>query len=298
MTALAPLPSIETRLIALVCDAVSSPASKRAYKACLGTFLGFCKAQGHALNREAVQAYRSHLEALGKRGATINQHLAAIKAFAKEAKFAGAITAEEFEGIREVKSIPIRGQHCGVWLDKDQMLELLAAPDQATLIGRRDFVLLSILLGAGLRRTEAVGLACDQIQTRDGVLCIVNCLGKGKRLRSVPLPRFCWQAVRQWIVEIGGSGPLLRSINRFGEINGSLDDDSVRYIVVGYAKRLGFEGLAPHSCRRSYAHACLKGGADLNEIRLALGHSSLSTTTRYMGDGLNLKDSIAEKLGL
>lgn len=297
VTALAPIPTTDA-IIQLALDSVHSEASRRAYKRAITAFLAFAKPQGAAFDRALVLAYRAHLEASGKSAATCNQQLAAIRALAREARYAGLIGKEAEEGIREIHSTPIRGQKTGVWLDKGQILELLAAPDQKTQRGRRDFVMCALLVGCGLRRAEAVGITCDQVRMLDGVLCLCDLEGKGGRVRTVPMPRFCWQAVQGWIAEVGGTGPLLRSFAKNGTLNGAMDPSSVFWLVQAMAKELGFEGLAPHSLRRSYAKACLDGGANLDQLRLVLGHSSLSTTTRYVSNGINLKDSIAEKLGV
>ena len=295
MTALAPIPTTDA-IIQLALDSVHSEASRRAYKRAITAFLAFARPQGAAFDRALVRAYVAHLEASGKSASTCNQQLAAIRALAREARYAGLIGKEAEEGIREIHSTPIRGQKTGVWLDKAQILELLAAPDQKTQRGRRDFVMCALLVGCGLRRAEAVGITCDQVRMLDGVLCLCDLEGKGGRVRTVPMPRFCWQAVQGWIAEVGGTGPLLRSFTKAATLNGAMDDSSVFWILQGYAKLLGFEKLAPHDCRRSWAHACLKGGGTLSEIQKVLGHSSLQTTQRYFTSGIDLENPVCEKL--
>jgi integrase len=54
-----------------------------------------------------------------------------------------------------------------------------------SLRGSRDGAMLGLLLGCGLRRSEAVGLNLDQFQSRESRWVIVNLVGKGKRLRTV-----------------------------------------------------------------------------------------------------------------
>lgn len=290
-------PSIEDRLITLVTNGLTSEHSRRAYREKLTTFLAFCAARSLPFTREAVQAYRAHLEDAGKRASTINVSLAAIKTLAKEALLAGNIDRQTHDAIREVKSIRSLGSSCGVWLNKNQMRALLAAPDRSTLAGRRDYCLFAVLLGCGLRRSEAAGLMCDQIQRRADRLCIVDILGKGGRMRTLPLPTFSWEGVEAWAREVG-SGYLLRSITRKGVLGERLDDTGVQYIVHEYAKRLGLKGLAPHSLRRSWAEACLKGGAQLREIQKCLGHESLQTTQRYFSRGVDLENPACEMLGI
>ena len=61
-------------------------------------------------------------------------------------------------------------------------------PDTQTLQGKRARALLVLLMGCGLRRSEAAVLRWEQIQQREGRWAIVDLVGKGQRLRSVAVP--------------------------------------------------------------------------------------------------------------
>ena len=61
-------------------------------------------------------------------------------------------------------------------------------PDTSTLKGRRDRALLAVMVGCGLRREETAALTLEHIQQRDGRWVIVDLIGKGARVRSVPMP--------------------------------------------------------------------------------------------------------------
>jgi integrase len=68
-----------------------------------------------------------------------------------------------------------------------------------------------------------------------------------------------------------------------------LGESAVWGIVKAAAREAGIEGgLAPHDCRRTFAKLARKGGAALEQIQEALGHSSLTTTERYLGHELDL----------
>ena len=83
----------------------------------------------------------------------------------------------------------------GTELTREQARDLLAQPDIETMEGKRDRAILAALLGCALRRSELVALKCGHIQQRDGRWVFVDLLGKGKRVRTVPIPPFVKVAI-------------------------------------------------------------------------------------------------------
>ena len=73
----------------------------------------------------------------------------------------------------------------GNWLSALQAQTLLNAPDITTLKGLRDRAILAVLLGCGLRRSEAANLTFTHLQQRDGRWCIVDLVGKHGRVPKV-----------------------------------------------------------------------------------------------------------------
>jgi len=157
------------RLKALVLDSVSSPNSRRAYDKALDDFLGWYRQEPRGPFRKAVvQEYRARLEADGLAASTINVRLAAIRKLAREAADNGLLAPDLAAGIARVRGAKALGVRAGNWLAKEQAEQLIAAPDPATLKGKRDRVILALLLGCGLRRNEMAGLTFEEVQQRDG----------------------------------------------------------------------------------------------------------------------------------
>jgi len=176
----------------------------------------------------------------------------------------------------------------------------LNAPDINTLKGLRDRAILALLLGCGLRRTEAASLTFDRIQQRDGRWVLVDIVGKRNKVRSVPMPSWTKQAIDDYatVSEIQ-QGCVFRPINKGGRITGGrMTEQAIYNLVVEYAKTLGFGKLAPHDLRRTFAKLAHKGGSGLDQIQLSLGHGSIQTTERYLGVEQDLTDAPCDHLGL
>jgi site-specific recombinase XerC len=101
--------------------------------------------------------------------ATINQRLAAVRRLAYEAADSGLLSPELAAGIRHVKGVKHLGQRSGNWLNIDQARLLVDKSDGDGLRNKRDFAMISILLGCGLRRAELAALNIDDIQIRWGI---------------------------------------------------------------------------------------------------------------------------------
>jgi integrase len=185
-----------------------------------------------------VVRYRSLLEGLSLSAAKINLHLSAIRRLADEAAESGWLSPEVAVAIRRVKGVKRLGRRIGNWLTGDQAQELLTAAPQGTLRGRRDVAMIVLLLGCGLRRSETVNLRLDQLQLRESHWVIVDMVGKGGRLRTVPVPAWCKGLMDVWIDDTGVTeGKVFRRVSKHGTWQDEgVPTDVVWYAVKRYAK--------------------------------------------------------------
>lgn len=301
--ALSPIPRPELgweHLKALVLDSVTSLHSKRAYQHALTQFQDWYRPAEHGpFSKMAVQAWRAELEKRGRAPSSINIHLAALRKLASEAADNGLLAPEVAAGIAKVRGARREGVRAGNWLSQEQAQQLLLLPNDKTLKGKRDQALLALLLGCGLRRAELAGLKVEDIQQRDGRWVIVDLEGKGKRVRTVPMPNWAKAAIDRWTAAAGiSTGHLMRPVNKGDELAGeSMTAQSVFEIVERYSNRLGVP-VAPHDLRRTFAKLAHRGRAPLEQIQLSLGHASVQTTERYLGLEQDLVDAPCDHLGL
>jgi site-specific recombinase XerD len=290
------------RIKALVLDGLTSPESKRAYDTALDQFRDWCEQQPDlaGFTKATVQAWRADLEGQGLSPATVSLRLAAVRKLALEAADNGLLDRDTAAAIGRVKGPKTSGTRTGRWLRLEEAESLLAAPTPATLKGRRDRALLAALVGCGLRHKEAVGLDLENIQQRDGRWVIPDLVGKGGRVRTVPMPSWCRAAIEAWTLAAGISdGPVFRPVLKGGRVGGGRMTTQAAWEVVRlYGKSIGVPDLAPHDLRRTFARPAHKGRAALEQIQLSLGHASVQTTERYLGVRQDLADAPCDRLGL
>src|SRR5262249_19077727 len=88
--------------------------------------------------------------------------------------------------------------------------------------GKRNYAMLAMLIGCGLRRGELLGLRVESIQLREDHWVIADLLGKGGHVRTVPVPSWVKDAIDEWKQASGVTeGALFRSIHRTGRVWGT-----------------------------------------------------------------------------
>ena len=97
--------------------------------------------------------------------------------------------------MRGVKQLGFRS---GNWLSAEQSSEVLQCARGNSMRARRDYAMLAMLFGCGFRRSELVGLELDEIQMRQGHWAVVDLIGKGGHIRTVPIPQWVKAALDQW----------------------------------------------------------------------------------------------------
>jgi len=288
-------------LVALATDGLDSPHSRRAYERAVLDFLAWWAGQGRpALSKAVVQSYRAHLVDAGLAPATVNLRLAAIRKLATEAADNALTDPTLAQGVARVKGVRTAGTRTGNWLTREEAQELLQAPNLTRLKGLRDRAILAVLLGCGLRRSEVAALTFDHIQQREGRWVIVDLVGKGARVRTVPMPSWTKAAIDEWATAAAiESGCVFRPVRKDDALSGeSLSAQAVADVVRAYGRELGHDRLAAHDLRRTFAKLAHNGGGDLAQIGLSLGHASIRTTERYLGLEQDLTDAPCDHIGL
>ncbi|UKK84396.1 tyrosine recombinase XerC [Sphingopyxis sp. BSN-002] len=154
-------------------------------------------------------------------------------------------------------------------------------------VGARDFALLLLLYGAGLRIGEALGLTGAALPLGD----TLRVTGKRNKTRIVPILPAVASAVARYVEAC--PWPIAKETPLFlGARGGLLQPGVVRASVRSARRALGLpERTTPHALRHSFATHLLAGGADLRSLQELLGHASLASTQVYTAvDAAHLLD--------
>ncbi len=155
----------------------------------------------------------------------------------------------------------------------------------------RDYALVMLLYGCGLRIGEALALDRGALGPDPAALRGLRVRGKGDRRREVPVLPIVAAALAAYVAAcphpLPVDGPLFRGVR-----GGRLDPGLLRKRMRDLRTTLGLPRSAtPHALRHSFATHLLAAGADLRVIQELLGHASLSTTQGYTAvDGSRLHD--------
>ena len=284
-----------------VLDSLRSPESKRGYRHAIDEFIQwYCSEPRLSFNRIVVTRYRIFLENRQLAAGTINGRLAAVRRLAYEAADAGLLSPELAAAIRRVKGAKKVGIRIGNWLTADEARRFWQSPGTDTLKGKRDRAILAVLLGCGLRRRELADLDFRHLQQREEHWAIVDLVGKGGHIRTVPVPDWVKTTIDEWVAAAAlSAGRVFRCVCRADKRWGDgVTERLVWHVVKQHARKLGLAQVAPHDLRRSCAKLCHAAGGELDQIQFLLGHVSVQTTERYLGCKQRIRGAVNDCIGI
>jgi site-specific recombinase XerD len=294
------LPDLDHAKMAIL-NTLMSRDSQRSYRWAMDDFIAwYCSEPRLAFNKTVVMRYRQQLEARHLAASTINLRLAAVRRLAYEAADSGLLSPELAAGIRRVRGAKKLGARLGNWLTANEAITLLGSSDMESVRGKRSQAMLALCLGCGLRRSELANLTVEHFQRREDHWVIVDLIGKGRHIRTVPVPDWVKSAVDLWMAGSGiCTGWVFRCVNKSGAIWGhGITEKVVWYAVRECAARAGIANLAPHDLRRTCARLCHVAGGELEQIQFLLGHVSVQTTEQYLGCKQRLNNAVNDRIGI
>jgi integrase/recombinase XerD len=167
------------------------------------------------------------------------------------------------------------------YLTIEDVFRLLDAPDNATVIGKRDKAILELMYASGLRISEVVQLKLDDVYLDEGFLRVT---GKGGKERIVPFGAKARDCLAEYL---SSSRPILLKGAKAAQIflnyaGAVFTRQGLWKLIKGYGKKIGLASrLTPHVLRHSFATHLVEKGADLRSVQMLLGHSSIATTEIY-----------------
>lgn len=227
--------------------------------------------------RADLLAYLAAVAASGAQPRTSARRLSSLRQFYQLAVRESWLTSDPSSQIQA----PKLGRPLPKSLTEEEVGALLQAPELDSAEGFRDRAMLELLYATGLRVSELVGLAPQQVSLSQGVVRVV---GKGGKERLVPMG----DDAQQWLSRFfaGARVELLKGRPcdaLFPTRRGAgMSRQAFWYRIKQHAARAGIQKhLSPHTLRHAFATHLVNHGADLRVVQLLLGHSDLSTTQIY-----------------
>jgi site-specific recombinase XerD len=276
------------RLIAVYLRTLSSPQTIKTYNTELSLFITFLEGKLgkrlEELTAEDISLYREHLIETYA-AATAAKKLAVLRRFLTFTYMAGATTLNP-ESLRFFgKSPRVRTDPAYNVLTEEELSRMLNAARGSNY---RDYVMLAVMAGCGLREVEVVGLRIGDFREAASDQILLRVLGKGDKVRNVPISPELWRLIQRFVLltersftsHADSRKPLFTS--RVGK-DKPLTTRSVQNLVKKYVLAAGItKAISPHSIRHTVGTNMAINEAPLLVIQQFLGHSDPKTTMRYI----------------
>ena len=273
------LPQVKAFLLHLASERGLADNSLHAYRRDLEDIDRFLRGVGKTLVTAGADEFRAYLQDqthLGKATKTVSRRLATIRVFLRYLASLGedrAHVLQQLERPKPERSLP-------KVLSRQQMAQLISAPDPQSRLFFRDVAILELLYGSGLRATELCDLKPRDVNLHAG---FVRVLGKGMKERIVPLGQAAAEAVGRYVAECRPG--LLRADSErlfLSKSGRPMERVGLWMLVEKYGRSSGLlKSISPHVLRHCFATHLIGGGADLRVVQELLGHSDIATTQIY-----------------
>jgi integrase len=244
-----------------------------------------------------VEAFKGWQVAGGYAVGSVNVRLSTVKTYARLATKAGILSTTDLALIRAVegysrkearrvderREVTRKGDKKAesVSLTKAQADALKEQPD--TPQGRRDAVIMALLLDHGLRVGELAGLQVSAFNLKEKTFTFYR--QKVNKTQTHKLTADSFAAVRAWLAsDAPALGALLRGSRKGGalSIESGMTERSLTERVRVLGEAVGVTGLSAHDCRHYWATRAARQGTDPFALQEAGGWSSLAMPRRYV----------------
>ena len=273
-----------------VANGDATPDTVEAYRREVGAWLQWC--QDHDLNplevtRHEVQLYRESLKARGLAVPTRAFKLSIVRRFYDAAVTHNLVERNPAAGVRPGKDLTAPEDKMKV-LDQQGLVQLVEAIAGDTLAGARDRAIVGLMALHGLRRIEVHRLNHESLKEAEGEAPYLEVEGKGSKRRRAYLRQDTLAALlvyqsAKFNAEMEVSGALFVGHGNNGR-GARLSRQALNEVVGKHlgAANLKKAGVSCHALRHTYGTLAVAGGAKIEHLRDAMGHSNIETTSIYV----------------
>jgi len=242
-----------------------------------------------------VEAFKRWQLDQGYAIASINAHLSTVKVYAKLAVKAGILSSEEYAMIKMVsgyrhkegRNVDAKREVTRVGDKKAEAVSI--SPEQAKALkeqsntpqGRRDALLMCLLLDHGLRCGEVAALTVESLNLSTGLLTFYR--QKVDKVQTHRLTRDTLLSAMRYFEVAKPKDKLLMGSRKGGKLEGAMSERAITDRVRELGERIGVKGLSAHDCRHDWAKSAVKE-SDIKSLQQAGGWSSPAMPLRYADD--------------
>jgi site-specific recombinase XerD len=265
-----------------------SPATLRGYRYDLRHFLAWRRTvQDSAFAIDGLAeyeliAYRQHMVAAGRRPATVNRRLDALRRLCRWARGTGVLAADAARDVRPMRTV--RNQQPAGLTDIEVHALLRSAGASSHGLAARNYAIVQLMLQAGLRVGEVAALRMADVTMSDRSGSVRIRHGKGLKAREIPLNATARRALRQFLEERPTPGEAKDAALFVSSRNTAMPVRTIQAVISSLARRARLKRVAvsAHTLRHTFALGYLRDNpGKLVELASLLGHDSLDTTAIY-----------------
>jgi integrase/recombinase XerD len=242
-----------------------------------------CQVEIEQLDASLILSFLQHIETeRGNSARTRNARLAAIHSFFRFLEYRLVSCLDQ---ACQIHAIPMKKADEALvgYLNRDELLALLDAPDTRTVSGLRDRAMLHLAFAAGLRVSELITLRMDQLDQQ--TFATIHVMGKGRRERVLPLWKETAVAIKKWLaVRCNGDPELFHNAAGCAMTRSGFEYILAKHVVTAARKQpsIKTKRVSPHVLRHTCALQTLQATKDIRKVSLWLGHASLKSTEIYL----------------
>jgi len=247
------------------------------YRRDLNKLLTYCErekiAEWNALQGRHLRQLVGELHRQGQSSRSLARLLSSVRGLYRHLNQEGLCQHDPATGL----SAPKGERRLPKLLDTDRAMQLLDGGVEDDFIGLRDQAMLELFYSSGLRLSELVSLNLDQLDLPAGM---VRVLGKGNKVRELPVGRKAREALQAWLPVRALANPADGAVF-IGQQGRRLGARAVQVRVRQAGVRELGQHLHPHMLRHSFASHLLESSQDLRSVQELLGHADIGTTQIY-----------------
>ena len=182
----------------------------------------------------------------------------------------------------DLLDLPIRPKHLPDVLNDDEVTLIQQTFDRSTPEGERNYTIVEVLYGCGLRVSELVNLKLSNIYVDEQYLQVI---GKGDKERWVPVNKRAMKLIMTYIHTVRSHQTPQQGEEKIVFLNRRGHRLTRQMVFIFLQRAVNDAGInkkiSPHSLRHSFATELVENGADLRAVQEMLGHANISTTEIY-----------------